>query len=302
MSKRVIILGKSGFIGGWLFKRFSEDKSFKVKGFSSQECNLLSLDSTEHALSDLKRDDIVIMAAAVTRTKENTFAAFLKNIQMAETVSRVLHDCPVRQLVYLSSIDVYGSLEKKFNIQKKRISECGKPNPDDYYAMAKVTSEFLLQSQLTKNHTALSILRLPGVYGPGDGGQSLIGQFIRSMTQEGKVSIFGDGGDRRDYLYVDDVYRIVKEAIRIRFDGILNAVSTKSTSVLEIAQLIKFLSGCECAITFEPVKDKENERIKNMRVSNSLLQRTFPDFRFRELAQGISVYLKFFSTQKIVTV
>ena len=76
MRKRVIILGSSGFIGSWLLKRFSSEGTYEAVGFSSQDCNLLSVPSIQSALSDLNSEDVVILTAAIARIKENSHNSF----------------------------------------------------------------------------------------------------------------------------------------------------------------------------------------------------------------------------------
>lgn len=188
--KRIIILGSSGFIGECLFEKFSLLSNLEVEGFSSNDCNLLSMNDVRNALSDMTSDDALIMSSAVTRLKENTFNSMLKNIQMVENVSKVLPEHPVGQFVYLSTVDVYGIYVKN----NARISEKLDLNPNDYYAISKIASEFLLKKECFKKNIPLTILRLTGVYGPGDKGQSTIGAFILSAFKERKVCVYGRGG------------------------------------------------------------------------------------------------------------
>src|SRR3989338_998924 len=215
MRKRIIILGKSGFIGGSLFKGFSQNGEYETAGFSSKECDLLSPDSAQKALSDLKKEDIVVMAAAITRTSENTFSSFLKNVQMIENLGQAISRRPVSQLIYLSSVDVYGCLERNFKRKNTKINESFDLRPDDYYGIGKGTREVLLRNYLAKQNIILTVLRLCGVYGPGDKDRSLIGRFIQSVTQGEKIRIYGDGSDRRDYLYIHGVYRVVDQSVKI---------------------------------------------------------------------------------------
>lgn len=85
--KTIIILGASGFIGGNLLRELSSNKGYDVKGCSSKDCDLLSLESLNMALSSATEDDVVIMAAAIPRRKEDSFDAMMKNIIMAENMS-----------------------------------------------------------------------------------------------------------------------------------------------------------------------------------------------------------------------
>jgi nucleoside-diphosphate-sugar epimerase len=105
MPKKIIILGASGFIGGYLLKNFSANISYDVKGYSSKECNLLSLKSVDRALSSTTPDDVIIMTSAITRQREDSFGAMIKNILMAENVSKFIeqhYPSPLIIMVYLN--------------------------------------------------------------------------------------------------------------------------------------------------------------------------------------------------------
>jgi len=292
MNKRVIILGAHGFMGWGLFKHFSGEKKIQVKGLSSRDCNLLSPDSIEHALADLNQNDIVVMAAAVTRLRANNFESMLANIQMVENLCRHLVRNPIDHVVYLSSVDVYGCLEKKFKKKNTFINESFELKPNDYYGTGKVVGELIFKNQVEPQGTAVSILRLPGVFGPGDREESLIARFIKAVTEKGKVTIFGDGQDKRDYLYVDDVHAAAASAIEHRLNDTVNVVSGKSYSICEIVELIKSATYCPCDVEFKKVVTSQEERIKNMQFDNSYLRKVLPELHVHDLSLGISQRLR----------
>ncbi len=298
MSKRVIVLGASGFIGRAIFDGFSKDRSFKTIGYSSKECNLLSYEAAQKALSDITKDDVIVMAAAITRLKENTVESMNKNIQMAENLAKVILERPAAQVIYISSIDVYGCLEENYKDKSLKINEQFALKPDDYYGTGKVKSELLLRGQLSGKKIPLTILRLPGIYGVGDYGKSLISSFIKMITQDGKICIYGDGKDKRDYLFAEDVYCAVKAAVGAKFDGAVNVVGGKSYSIIEIVEMIKSIAKCDCQVSFKPVKDVKNLRIRNLQFDNSLLCKVFPDLKIRELSKGIGVFLEQLKARK----
>jgi len=291
MNKRVIILGANGFMGGWLLRRF-ETRQDHVLGFSSAECNLLSVQSIESALADISPKDVLIMAAAITRRRANTFEAMQTNIQMVENLSRVLVQHPVHQVIYLSSVDIYGCLEKKFKKKNILITEKFELKADDYYGTGKVVSELILKNRLGSKDTAVTILRLPGVFGLGDREESLVARFIKAVTEKGRVTIYGDGQDKRDYLYVDDVCAAAAEAVECRLDDTVNVVRAKSYSICEIVELIKAATRCSCEVEFKRIAPSQDERIKNMQFDNSYLRKVLPGLSVHDLSWGVAQYLE----------
>ena len=286
-NQRIHILGANGFIGQALHKRFSEGR-YEVRGFSTQTCNLLSIDSIKKSLGDLNLDDVVVIAAAITRLKDNSFDAMMKNIQMMENLVTVLGQKNIRQCIYLSSVDVYGCLERKF-IAKGPTTEQFALKPDDHYGIGKVAGELILRLGLDQTKTALAILRMPGVFGPGDQMKSLIGNLIKSIVEQGKITITGDGQDRRDYLYTDDLYGVVEKSILHQLNDTVNVVSGRNFSIVQIAEMLQKIQG-PFKIEFQPIKDSTNERIKNMDFNNAHLRKMLPDAQVHDLSYTIGKY------------
>lgn len=286
MVKKIIILGASGFIGSYLMKNFSADRTYDVKGYSSKECDLLSSDSMNKALSYVTSDDVIIMASSITRQKDDSFESMIKNIKMAENVSRFLGEHKIAQLIFISSVDVYGSVETGV-----QISESSALSPNTYYGISKLSSEFILKNCCSKNKIPLLILRFPGIYGPDDKGKSTVAQFVNSAIK-GKVTIFGDGKDKRDFVYVDDVYRLIKIAIDKEVSATLNVATGKSYSLIEIAETIKLCVSNDFIVKYKPKEKGGAKRVKELVYDTGLLNKFFPNFKFTTLKQGISLYIK----------
>ena len=283
----ITILGASGFIGGSLFNKFSANSKYNVKGYSSQDCNLLSLAAVNKALSSMPADSVVIMASSIPRMKEDSFDAMMKNITMAENISRFLESHRIRQFIFLSTVDVYGKSDAS-----APISESIMPNPDTYYGISKLCSEFMLKNCCSKYKIPLLILRLPGVYGQGDKRKSAIGRLIDSALK-GEVTIFGDGTEKRDFVYADDDYKIIEMAIGKKIKGTFNLVTGKSYSIMQIVELIK----PHVSNGFRIKRQKKESVAANIATNdkaydNSLLNKFFPNFKFTDAKEGIDLYIK----------
>src|SRR5207344_65501 len=81
-------------------------------------------------------------------------------------------------------------------------------------------------------------LRLANVYGPrqdplGEGG--VIALFCAAATEGRRVTVFGDGRQTRDFVYVGDVAAAFAAALGSRAGGALNVGTGVETSVLALA-------------------------------------------------------------------
>jgi len=284
MKKKIHILGASGFIGNSLYRNFSAENETEVKRYSSQDCNLLFYNSVSLTLPEFNKDDVVIMASSITRLKENSLESMAKNIKMADNVSRFIGNNPPSQFIFLSTADVYG-ISPTLPINEKLL-----PNPNDHYAISKLSSEFILKSTCSKKDIPLLTLRLSGMYGNGDDGISTINRLVKS-AREGKITLVNGGVDRRDFVYVDDLYRIIKEGIDKKIDLTVNIATGENHSIREIAELIGFLFSEKISIEYKERKEEGN-RIGEIRFDTRLLRETFPKIRFMDIKSGLSFYIQ----------
>lgn len=287
-AKRVLILGSDGFIGSRLFEKFSAAGQCRVKGLTLQDCDLLSADSTTKALSDIGGDDAVIITSAVTRLVDNTFTALVKNLQMAENVAAVLLQKPVKQLIFFSTVDVYG-----INIKRsQKIHEGLALDPNDHYAISKAASEFLFRKICRKAQIPLIVLRLCGVYGAGDRARSTIGALIASALEKNRITVYGKGDNLRDFIYVDDIFEVAAAAIDKGIDDTVNVATGKSLSILQIAEAIRSLLNGNVEIDLKPQPPADEKRIEDMVFDDSHFKELFPGLRMTCLKEGIAAYLE----------
>lgn len=288
-TKRVVILGASGFIGKYLFGKFAQTKGIKTAGFSSKDLDLLSERKLKDKLSGLTSDDILILAAAITRLKENSFSSMLKNIRMIENIAAFIAERPVGQVIYMSTIDVYGIDIKK----GVKITENTPLCPHDYYAISKLVGEFLLKRICEHKNIPLVILRLAGIYGPGDKDKSTIDTIVSTACRKKKIHIYGDGRNLRDHVYIDDLYKIIKQAIDNRLNLMVNVATGKSYSISEIANIVKSSLPIDISIDYKPVRfEKYDERARSLTFNCSYLKKNFCGLELLDLKDGIPVYIK----------
>jgi UDP-glucose 4-epimerase len=280
---RLNIIGTKGFIGSRMYEYFLSKKDYSLVGYSSLECNLLSEKSTNMALANLKSDDIIVMASAITRLKEDSLDALIKNMTMAENIAKIIEKKTISQFVFLSTTDVYG-----FN-PILPINEDTLPNPQDYYAISKLSSEFILRQTCLRKDIPLLILRLPGVYGKGDHGKSTLNKLVESAKNK-KITIFGSGDDKRDFVYIEDLCKIVELGINQRINSTMNIATGNSNSIRDISELIRMNFSSEVSIEYLP-ETTSQKRAKEMKFDISKLKRTFPYFKFTSIQEGIKLYL-----------
>jgi dTDP-L-rhamnose 4-epimerase len=117
------------------------------------------------------------------------------------------------------------------------------PRPTNIYAATKLAQEHILAAWTAATGTALTVLRLQNVYGPG---QSLINSytgvlalFARLAVSQQPIDLYEDGGAIRDFVYIDDVTQALISTLavppeRTRLIDIGSGVATTLANAAEI--------------------------------------------------------------------
>ena len=130
------------------------------------------------------------------------------------------------------------------------------------YGTSKLCGEAYLATFNRLHGSTHVALRLGNVYGPRQephGEAGVVAIFMGLLHEGGAPTIFGDGSQTRDYVYVGDVAR----ALLLGLDhdgGVFNVGTGLETSVLELYDTIQAAAGVTCAPEFAPARLGELER------------------------------------------
>ena len=142
---------------------------------------------------------------------------------MTINVLRIIKKTNCKHVIFTSTTDIYG---KNPSLP---INEKNKFKIDSYYNSAKFISErfFLLYSRLLK--FSLSIFRIPGVYGYNLKDNSIVHQLIKKVINNEEININKINDIKRDYLYIDDLCKLIFLSIKKRTNILVNVVSENHT-------------------------------------------------------------------------
>lgn len=158
----------------------------------------------------------------------------------------------VRRFVFASTAAVYG------DTNEVPVTEAFQPNPTSFYGLSKLTVEKYLALYHTQFGIDYVILRYANVYGErqGDGGEGgVVSIFVRKIFNNEPVTIFGDGGQTRDFIYVGDVAAANCQAIVTEQPNTVYNISTETEiSVNTMLKLLEKASGRNVSVTHGPVR------------------------------------------------
>jgi UDP-glucose 4-epimerase len=147
--------------------------------------------------------------------------------------------------------------------------ECAEParesatlEPLSPYAVSKLSGEEYLAMFNRLHGSTHTVLRFGNVYGPRQdphGEAGVVAIFFGLLAQRKAPHIFGDGTQERDYVYVADVAEATLAALD-RPPGIFNVGTGVATSVLELFEVSRTVSGVDVEPVFDPPRLGELQR------------------------------------------
>jgi UDP-glucose 4-epimerase len=279
--ERVVILGHSGYIGRHVEATLrTRAPQVEIIGTSKSDLDLAQKNQAERLNALLTPETAVILLSGIKKQYGDTLEIFEENVAMVANVCRSLATHPVARVVYFSSAEVYGG-----GADDLAIDESTPVRPRSYYGAAKFASERILAKAVEPAGTAsLVILRPALVYGPAEEG-TFYGPtgFVRAAMRDEEISLWGEGDELRELVYVDDLAEAVTDLVFGSYQGVLNIASGISHSFMEIATTATQITGAR-----RPVGSKTRTGNKvDQGFNNSLLREVLPNLRFTTLAAGM---------------
>lgn len=231
----VAIFGATGFVGANLAALLTR-RGFGVAGYGSADCNLCDPVAVSALVRGLEPGTVVVVCATVNRKIDDSFFALTQNLAMAENLTATLPKARVGGLIFLSTVDVYG------RAPVTPINETTLTRPENYYGIGKLASELIFRRPDAFD-CPVTVLRFPGVYGPGDKQSSIVGAFLSRIVGEQPITLYGDGSVLRDYVEVNDVCKVVAHFVRTPENRTLNVVSGSSLPLREWIDTLGHVSG-----------------------------------------------------------
>jgi len=218
-----LVTGAAGFIGSRMCERLLHEghvvkgidcftdyyprplKEANLAGLKGQEgFSLVEADIMEVETSELLDGvEIVVHLAAqagVRRSWGANFAIYThNNILTTQRLLEAAKELPVKRLVYAGSSSVYGDTS---DLPMRETSACWPVSP---YGVTKLAAEHLCGLYHRNFGVDTVSLRYFTVYGPRQRPDMAFHRFIRALIEGGAIKLFGDGGQSRDFTFVDDV-------------------------------------------------------------------------------------------------
>jgi UDP-glucose 4-epimerase len=268
---RWLITGGCGFIGTSLIDRLTNEGGHTIRvvdnlsGGSRSDLARVSLfvEAAPSKLGPIRagaapvelvvgdvRDEALALAAAndaeiIVHLAANTGVEPSINDPRADCVTNVMGT-----LNYLEAARQQGSGRFVFASSGAPIGECEPPiheelaaHPVSPYGASKLAGEGYCSAYARSYDVDTVALRFGNVYGPGSGHKtSVVAKFIRRARAGEVLEIYGDGGQTRDFIYIDDLVRAIRLAATV--EGIAGEVFQIATAAeTTVSELVEMLTG-----------------------------------------------------------
>ena len=303
---KIVITGGAGFIGSHLAEYWSNQgaevhiidslrSGFEknIKEFSNVVFHKGSIVNKELTLEVLKNTDYVFNLAALVSVPESLEkpeecidinVKGLLNILDAAKVHKV------KKVVHSSSAAIYGDdprLPKDVSMR---------PKPQTPYGITKLDGEYYLQMYFEQYGLPTTSLRYFNVFGPRQDPKSqyaaAIPIFVFKALKNEPITIFGDGEQTRDFVYVKDVVKAnVLAAENEKVTGVFNVANEKAITINELAKLIIKTTNSKSKIIYE------DERPGDIKHSLASIKETRENLNFEpsyDLISSLETTIKYF--------
>lgn len=124
------------------------------------------------------------------------------------------------------------------------MKETDELKPIYIYGLSKLLIENYLIYYVKKFNFKFTILRYSNVYGPRqvvNSESGVVSIFINQILNKKPLTIFGDGNNTRDFIYISDVVRA--NILCLNKEGIFNIGTGKETPINELADILENIVG-----------------------------------------------------------
>ncbi|MCK4668010.1 NAD-dependent epimerase/dehydratase family protein [Candidatus Dependentiae bacterium] len=262
-DEKILILGGSGFIGSNLVnyliennvkhitvvtEKIDERVSYNL-GDLKDKIRVIEADIRyEKEIEKLVKDHTLIFNfAAQSGAVNSTEKPFLNLDINGKGVLNLLNACrnnnTSAKVIFLSSRLVYGIVDRI------PVKESQPLNPGNIYSIHKILGEYYMQLYAKLYGIKTIILRLTNPYGPRQpfwqSEYGIINYFIYLAMKDEELKIFGDGKQLRDYIYIDDLTKVLITIACANYKpgAIFNLGSGKGVKLIDMARAVCKIIG-----------------------------------------------------------
>lgn len=266
MTKRILVCGAGGFIGGHLVKRLRSE-GYWVRGVDLKHHEFSPTRANEFVIGDL-RDPAVVRSVLAEIDEVYQLAADMGGagyIFTGEHDAAVMHnsatinlnvlefgrEAGIRKYFYSSSACMYPAYNQTDPDKPNCSEDSAYPAaPDSEYGWEKLFSERLYAAYQRNYGIEIRVARFHNIFGPEgtwSGGRekapAAICRKVAEAPDGGEIEIWGDGKQTRSFLYIDECIEGIRRLMDSSFAGPVNIGSEEMVAINQLAEMAMEIAG-----------------------------------------------------------
>ena len=310
-KENILLCGATGFIGRNIAQELSKNKKYKLtctynksKPYKLKNCKWVKVDlrNTRYVDKITKNIDIIIQAAATTSGAKTIISKPYEHVTdnaiMNSCLLRSSFENKIKHFIFFSCTVMYQSSkrplkETDFNPRNELYS--------NYFGVGntKLYIEKMCEFYSKISKTKFTCIRHSNIFGPFDkfdlNKSHFLGASITKVMKASKeILVWGNGTEKRDLLYIDDLVNFVKLSIKNQKKNfrIYNCGYGKAYSISKIIKKIIKLSQKKVSINYDTTKPTIKT---SLRLNCELARRELGWKRRTSLDKGIIKTIKWWS-------
>ncbi|MCX7760073.1 MAG: dTDP-glucose 4,6-dehydratase [Hydrogenothermaceae bacterium] len=305
----MLVTGGAGFIGSW-FVKLAVEKGYKVivvdtltyagdlerlkdvqNNIKFYKTDITDLNLVEEVFGK-ENPDIVVHFAAESHVDRSILepAIFIKtNVEGTFNLLEVSRKYPIEKFINISTDEVYGELE---NLEDQFTEEtCLKPNSP--YSSSKASADMLGRAYYKTYKLPVITVRPSNNYGPWQYPEKFIPVIILKALQNQPIPVYGNGKNRREWIFVRDCAEGVLTVMeKGKIGEIYNLGSGEEKENIEVVKtILEILGKSEDLITF--VKDRPGHDLR-YRMNSEKIKKELEFTPKTAFEEGIRQTIKFY--------
>ncbi|HEX6934096.1 MAG TPA: NAD-dependent epimerase/dehydratase family protein [Streptosporangiaceae bacterium] len=267
---RVIVTGGAGFIGSHLTDAFlarGDDVTVIDDLSAGRQARL----DERVVLNKVSVTDARLLGSAVGSASPDLICHLAAQIDVRASVARPAADAQTNVIGTINVLEAARAANARVLLCSTGGALYGRdapipsmedvlPLPESPYGIAKHCAEQYLGLYNRLHGTAHSVLRLANVYGPRQdpaGEAGVVPIFCSQILAGRRPTIFGDGTQTRDYVYVGDAVAAFLAAADQRRPGTWNIGTGTEVSVLDLVRVVAAVTGRRADYSLAPARPGE---------------------------------------------
>ncbi|MEM7429672.1 MAG: NAD-dependent epimerase/dehydratase family protein [Pseudomonadota bacterium] len=272
--ERVVVVGAGGFVGGAIMRKLGE-RGIPAMGLGRADVDLQADGAGAALAAHIEPGDSVVAVSAIAPVKN--LDMLRENLAIIDTLAKAVQAASPAHVLNIGSDAIYAD-------SMNPLSETSCAEPGSLHGIMHLTRELVLGD--AAGDAPFATLRPTLIYGAADPHNGYGPNRFRRLAEAGEdIVLFGEGEERRDHVWVEDVAELAARILMHKSRGALNAATGTVISFRDAAEEVNGL--------FEaPVEIKGSPRSGPMPHNGyrpfdpSATHAAFADFSYTQPADG----------------